>query len=67
MRAFYLAFQIRQTLSDESESQVAAPTNFTPSLSWSNYCELLKVFASKYKLALPSEKELRQKLGDLRS
>ena len=26
-----------------------------------------KVFASKYKLALPSEKELRQKLGDIRS
>lgn len=25
-----------------------------------------KVFASKYKLALPSEKELRKKLGDIR-
>ncbi|MFH2120858.1 MAG: PDDEXK nuclease domain-containing protein, partial [Pseudomonadota bacterium] len=43
MRALYLAFPIRQTLSAESESQVADPANFTPSLSWSHYCELLKV------------------------
>jgi predicted nuclease of restriction endonuclease-like (RecB) superfamily len=43
MRALYLALPIRQTLSAESESQVAAPANFTPSLSWSHYCELLKV------------------------
>jgi predicted nuclease of restriction endonuclease-like (RecB) superfamily len=43
MRLFYQSFPIRQTLSDESVSQVAAPANFTPSLSWSHYCELLKV------------------------
>jgi predicted nuclease of restriction endonuclease-like (RecB) superfamily len=43
MRALYLTFPIRQTLSAESASQVAAPSNFTPSLSWSHYCELLKV------------------------
>ena len=43
MRALYLAFPIRQTLSAESVSQVAAPANFTPSLSWSHYCELLKL------------------------
>jgi len=33
MRLFYQAFPIRQTLSDELE----------PILSWSHYCELLKV------------------------
>ena len=43
MRALYLAFPIRQTLSAELESRVAAPVDFTPSLSWSHYCELLKV------------------------
>ncbi len=43
MRALYLAFPIRQTPSAELESRVAAPANFTPSLSWSHYCELLKV------------------------
>jgi predicted nuclease of restriction endonuclease-like (RecB) superfamily len=43
MRALYLAFPIRQTLSAELESEVAAPATFTPSLSWSHYCELLKV------------------------
>ena len=43
MRLFYQSFPIRQTLSDESASQVATLANFTPSLSWSHYCELLKV------------------------
>lgn len=43
MRALYLALPIRQTLSAESENQVAFPANFTPLLSWSHYCELLKV------------------------
>jgi len=43
MRLFYQSFPIRQTLSDESEIQIAAPANFTPSLSWSHYCELLKL------------------------
>ena len=43
MRLFYQSFPIRQTLSDESASQVNAPVHFTPSLSWSHYCELLKV------------------------
>lgn len=43
MRALYLTFPIRQTVSAESESQVAAPDHFTPLLSWSHYCELLKV------------------------
>src|SRR3990172_7395185 len=43
MRALYLAFPIRQTVSAELENHVAAPANFTPSLSWSHYCELLKV------------------------
>lgn len=43
MRLFYQSFPIRQTLSDESASQIVAPANFTPSLSWSHYCELLKL------------------------
>lgn len=61
MRAFYLSFQIRQTVS--AKSQPARPSadradpkeidvkpaainrqlQFEPELSWSNYCELLKV------------------------
>lgn len=91
MRKFYILFsQIPQTLSGK----------FEPKLSWSHYCELLKVeellarkfyeqeaiqnnwsirelkrqiigglsnraFASKYKLALPSAKELTLKLGSI--
>jgi len=56
MRAFYLNFPIRQTLSAKSkeaqklqtlpaESEVGqAPSDkFEPRLSWSHYCELLKV------------------------
>jgi predicted nuclease of restriction endonuclease-like (RecB) superfamily len=43
MRAFYLTFPIRQTASAELENRIAAPAHFTPSLSWSHYCELLKV------------------------
>ncbi|PIU28924.1 MAG: hypothetical protein COT09_03570 [Candidatus Hydromicrobium americanum] len=56
MRLFYQSFSIRQTLSDESikkqKSQIlfsksAKPqtlsTKFEPYLSWSHYCELLKI------------------------
>ena len=45
MRLFYQAFPIRQTLSDESKRQQTTPTKFEPILSWSHYCELLKVEA----------------------
>src|SRR5574341_1187870 len=46
MRLFYQAFPIRQTLSDEStkgQKSVLMPHTFDPMLSWSHYCELLKV------------------------
>lgn len=56
MRAFYLNFPIRQTLSAESSGaqkiekkldtssiQQTSPAEFEPMLSWSHYCELLKV------------------------
>jgi len=45
MRLFYQSFPIRQTLSDESKKQqtMSAKSQFEPILSWSHYCELLKV------------------------
>ena len=53
MRAFYLNFPIRQTVSAESiekgKSQIPSgksetvSSEFEPMLSWSHYCELLKV------------------------
>lgn len=43
MRLFYQAFPIRQTLSDESQKQHPLSVRFEPRLSWSHYCELLKV------------------------
>jgi len=56
MRLFYQAFPIRQTLSDESHERQKTQTvsakskisqtpsdQFEPMLSWSHYCELLKV------------------------
>ena len=56
MRAFYLNFPIRQTLSakfkETQKSETASPKSlirqtlsdqFGPQLSWSHYCELLKV------------------------
>jgi hypothetical protein len=56
MRAFYLNFPIPQTLSaesskiqkcqtlsDESQKQKTPSVKFEPMLSWSHYCELLKV------------------------
>ena len=52
-RLFYQAFPIRQTLSDESAKGQKFPKStgdaqilsakFEPMLSWSHYCELLKV------------------------
>ena len=56
MRLFYQSFPIRQTLSDESHEGQKTQTvsakskisqtpsdQFEPMLSWSHYCELLKV------------------------
>jgi len=43
MRAFYLNFPIRQTLSAKSEIGQTLSDKFEPQLSWSHYCELLKV------------------------
>ena len=43
MRAFYLNFPIRQTVSAESQKQQTPSARFKPILSWSHYCELLKV------------------------
>ena len=43
MRLFYQAFPIRQTMSDESQKQQTLSVKFEPMLSWSHYCELLKV------------------------
>jgi hypothetical protein len=45
MRRFYLEFpiQIQQTLSVKSQKQQTLSDKFEPQLSWSNYCELLKV------------------------
>ncbi len=56
MRLFYQSFPIRQTLSDEfterqksetlshnSEISQTLSVKFEPMISWSNYCELLKV------------------------
>lgn len=43
MRLFYQSYSIRQTASDESETQTGLSKPFVPMLSWSHYCELLKV------------------------
>jgi predicted nuclease of restriction endonuclease-like (RecB) superfamily len=43
MRLFYQNFPIRQTLSDESQKPQTLSSKFEPMLSWSHYCELLKV------------------------
>ena len=53
MRLFYLAYPkcqtvsgksgISQTASDESQKPQALSAKFEPMLSWSHYCELLKV------------------------
>ncbi len=43
MRAFYAAFSIRQTASAESEKQTVLFNPFVAVLSWSHYCELLKL------------------------
>ena len=43
MRLFYQSFPIRQTLSDESQKPQTLSSKFEPMLSWSHYCELLKV------------------------
>lgn len=43
MRLFYQSFPIRQTLSDESQKLQTPSAKFEPMLSWSHYCELLKV------------------------
>jgi len=46
IRAFYLNFPIRQTLSAEStkgQKFLTLSDEFEPMLSWSHYCELLKV------------------------
>jgi predicted nuclease of restriction endonuclease-like (RecB) superfamily len=46
IRAFYLNFPIRQTLSAEStegQKYQTLSVKFEPMLSWSHYCELLKV------------------------
>lgn len=43
MRLFYQSFPVRQTLSDESQKPQTLSAKFEPMLSWSHYCELLKV------------------------
>ena len=43
MRAFYLNFPIPQTLSAESQKSQTVSDEFEPMLSWSHYCELLKI------------------------
>jgi len=49
MRLFYQSFPIRQTLFDESQKSKTSiipqtlSAKFEPMLSWSHYCELLKV------------------------
>jgi predicted nuclease of restriction endonuclease-like (RecB) superfamily len=43
MRLFYQTFPIRQTVSDESQKLQTPSAKFEPQLSWSHYCELLKV------------------------
>ena len=69
MRLFYRAYPIRQTLSDESFKKQKSETSsrkfsirqtlsvkFEPQLSWSHYCELLKIEKLK---AIPSLKSKR--------
>jgi predicted nuclease of restriction endonuclease-like (RecB) superfamily len=43
MRLFYQTFPIRQTLSDELKIPQKSHAKFEPILSWSSYCELLKI------------------------
>lgn len=44
MRKFYLTFSKKpQTLSAESQREQILSSNFEPMLSWSHYCELLKI------------------------
>jgi hypothetical protein len=43
MSAFYLNFPIRQTVSAEWQKSQTVSGKFEPMLSWSHYCELLKV------------------------
>lgn len=43
MRLFYQNFPIRQTLSDDSQKPQTLSSKFEPMLSWSHYCELLKI------------------------
>lgn len=43
MRRLYLEFPIQQTLSVKSENQQTLYAKFEPMLSWSHYCELLRV------------------------
>jgi len=43
MRLFYQSFPIRQTVSDESQKAQTSSYKFEPMLSWSHYCELLKI------------------------
>ncbi|MDH5186738.1 MAG: PDDEXK nuclease domain-containing protein [candidate division WOR-3 bacterium] len=45
MRTFYLNFPIRQTLSAEftEDKESRTPTKLEPMVSWSHYCELLKI------------------------
>jgi hypothetical protein len=44
MRKFYILFsQIPQTVSAESQKSQTLSGKFEPKLSWSHYCELLKV------------------------
>ncbi|MCX5797976.1 MAG: DUF1016 N-terminal domain-containing protein [Proteobacteria bacterium] len=44
MRKFYILFsQIPQTVSAESQKSQTVSDKFEPKLSWSHYCELLKV------------------------
>jgi hypothetical protein len=43
MRAFYLNFPIRQTVSAEWQKSQTVSGKFEPMLSWSHYFELLKV------------------------
>ncbi len=43
MRRLYLEFPIQQTLSVKSKKQQTLSAKFEPMLSWSHYCELLRV------------------------
>jgi hypothetical protein len=43
MKAFYLNFPIRQTVSAKFQKSQTVSGKFEPMLAWSHYCELLKV------------------------